>query len=237
MNNFLNRILLVLIFYVSTNSMFSQNVVMTNGTVNLCSGTFLDPGGTGPYPAFSNTQFTICPNGSGLIQLNFTSFDVEAGWDNLTVYDGPNTTSPTLGTYDNNVPLLGTVGATSSNASGCLTFVFSSDFTVNLNGWEATISCSTPCQNVQANLVSTSPTANANNEIKICQGDQVSFVGSGIYNQNGTNYTQSDATSTFDWDFGDGTTATGTNVSHTFTNEVLFCFTNRDRFKWLCKYQ
>ena len=222
MNNFLHRILVVLIILVSTISMFSQNVVMTNGTVNLCSGTFLDPGGTGPYPASSNTQFTICPNGSGLIQLNFTSFDVEAGWDNLTVYDGPNTTSPTLGTYDNNVPLLGTVGATSNNTSGCLTFVFSSDFTVNLNGWEATISCSTPCQNVQANLVSTSPTANANNEIKICQGDQVSFVGSGIYNQNGTNYTQSDATSTFDWDFGDGTTAAGTNVSHTFPNEGAY---------------
>ena len=48
------------------------------------------------------------------------------------------------------------------------------------------------------------------NEIKICQGDAVNFVGSGIYNQNGTNYTQTDATSTFEWDFGDGTTAAGT---------------------------
>ena len=201
---------------------FSQNVVMTNGTVNLCSGTFLDPGGTGTYPANSNYEFTICPNGSGLIQLDFTSFDVEGGWDFLTVYDGPNSASPTLGTYDNNVPLLGTVGATAGNASGCLTFVFSSDFTVNLNGWEATISCTTPCQNVQANLVSSNPAANASSEIKICQGDQVSFVGSGIYNQNGTNYTQSDATSTFDWDFGDGTTGTGTNVSHTFANEGAY---------------
>ncbi|MFL2570356.1 MAG: PKD domain-containing protein, partial [Parvicellaceae bacterium] len=209
-----------LLFSYST---FAQNVVMTNGaTVNLCSGTFLDPGGTGTYPANSNYEFTICPNGSGLIQLDFTSFDVEGAWDFLTVYDGPSSASPTLGTYDNNVPLLGTVGATNGNASGCLTFVFSSDFTVNLNGWEATISCTTPCQNVQANLVSTTPAANANNEIKICQGDAVNFVGSGIYNQNGTNYTQTDATSTFEWDFGDGTTATGTNVSHNFANEGAY---------------
>ena len=46
-------------------------------------------------------------------------------------------------------------------------FVFISDGSVNLNGWEATISCSTPCQNVQANLVSSNPVANASGEIKI----------------------------------------------------------------------
>ena len=214
---------LVIVLIFAGNIFYSQNVIMTNGsTVNLCAGTFLDPGGTGNYPANSNYEFTICPNGAGLIQLDFTSFDVEGGWDFLTVYDGPSTASATLGTYDNNVPLMGVVGATNGNASGCLTFVFTSDGSFNYAGWAATISCATPCQNVQANMVSTNPAANTNNEIKICQGDGVSFVGSGIYNQNGTNYTQTDATSTFEWNFGDGTTATGTNVAHNFPNSGAY---------------
>lgn len=201
---------------------FSQNIIMTNGTVNACSGTFLDPGGAGPgangnYGNNQNLVFTICPvAGGGLIQLNFTAFDVEATFDFLTVYDGNSFAAPTLGTYDNNVPLLGTVGATASNASGCLTFEFQSDAIIDLAGWSAIISCIQPCQSVQANLLSSSPVANSNGEINICQGDMVSFIGSGSYPQNGNNYTQSDATSTFLWDFGDGTTATGTNVSHSY---------------------
>ena len=53
--------------------------------------------------------------------------------------------------------------------------------------------------------------------IDICIGERVFFDGKGIFPQNGLVYEHSAATSTFDWDFGDGMTAKGPSVSHTYT--------------------
>jgi gliding motility-associated-like protein len=196
---------------------YAQTYNMTNGTISTCTGTFYDNGGTGNYTASTDLTFTICPAIAGSkIKCTFTSFNVEASYDRLTIYDGPNTSSPSMGTYDNNAPLSGIVQATTSNSSGCLTFVFHSDGSVQYAGWEASISCTTPCQTVQSVLLSTTPTATAG-YINICQGQTVSFNGSASFPQNGTAYTQSNATSTFLWTFGDGTSATGQNVTHTYT--------------------
>ncbi len=188
--------------------------------ITACSGMFYDSGGSaGTYSAGEDHIYVICPTIAGSrVQLNFTDFDVEANYDYLSIFDGPNTSSPTLGTYDNEEPILGVVQATTGNASGCLTFVFHSDGSVQYDGWAASISCSQPCQLVQVVLVSSSPVVNAGN-IDICQGQTVTFNGSANYPQNNTSYFQSNATSTFTWSFGDGTTATGQNVSHTYNNE------------------
>jgi hypothetical protein len=78
------------------------------------------------------------------------------------------------------------------------------------------------CQHLEAQIVSTNPNyhiIDSTMYVDICQGETVSFTAQGIY-QN-TTYAQSDATSTFDWEFGDGSTDSGTNltdVSHTYTN-------------------
>ncbi|PCI92946.1 MAG: hypothetical protein COB15_17105, partial [Flavobacteriales bacterium] len=195
---------------------------MTNGTINACTGTFKDSGNNGNYGNNENFVYTICPGAPGfLVQLDFTAFDVEGTWDMLEVFDGPNVASTPMGAYDNTVPLLGLVTATTGNTSGCLTFRFTSDGSVPLTGWAATLSCLQPCQTVQSVLNSTTPAPTAGT-IKICQGDNISFSGSGNYPQNNTNYTQSDATSTFDWDFGDGTTGTGQNVNHSYPNEGAY---------------
>ena len=109
---------------------------MQNGvTENTCSGIFTDD--NGPNTNYSNNLnqvYTLCPTpGSGKIQLDFTLFDVETLWDGLNVYDGLNTASPQFispqagGSYDNNSPLIGTISASASNPSGCLTFEFFSD--------------------------------------------------------------------------------------------------------------
>lgn len=212
--------LLPAIFLVCSLGLNAQNYNMTNGTVNTCSGTFYDSGGSGStYSTYEYYTYTICPSTPGAkVSLNFTSFNVEANYDMLTIYDGPNTASPSLGSYDNNVPLSGVVQATTSNASGCLTFVFESDGSIQYAGWQAAISCSQPCQTIQAVFSSSSPAASGS-YINVCQGQTVSFSGSATFPQNGTSYTQSLATSTFTWDFGDGTTATGQNVTHTYATE------------------
>ena len=214
--------LLPMLLVLFGHTLFSQSYEMTNGTINTCSGTFYDSGGPTGSNNYSNNEdfvFTICPSAPGfLVQLDFTMFDTEAGYDFLEVFDGPDVLSPGLGTYDNSVPLLGTVGATAGNITGCVTFRFTSDGSFNYEGWAATISCIQPCQLVQAVLNSSSP-APVGGAIKICQGDNVSFTGSGDYPQSGTNYVQSDGTSTFEWNFGDGTSATGQSVSHTYTSE------------------
>jgi len=217
MRSFLHKVLFTVLFCAFGLFSIAQSYNMSNSTVTTCSGTFYDSGGTGNYSASQNLTYTICPSTPGSkVRLNFTSFNVEDNYDYLTIYDGPNTASPTLGTYDNGTPLTGIVQATNGNTSGCLTFVFHSDGSVQYSGWVATISCTQPCQTVQAVLASSTP-AVSGQYINACQGQSITFNGSANYPQNGTSYTQSNATSTFTWTFGDGTTATGQTVSHTYT--------------------
>ena len=52
--------------------------------------------------------------------------------------------------------------------------------------------------------------------IDICPGTEIQFSGAGAYPQNGILYNHSDQTAQFVWNFGDGTTAIGQDVSHTF---------------------
>ena len=117
----------------------SQSYYMQNGTVNTCSGTFYDSGGPGgSYSNYEYSTFTICPDNPGdFIEVSFSSFSLEPCCDFLRIYDGANTSSPVIGTYYGANP--GTV--TSTDASGCLTFFFDSDYSVTYSGWVANISC------------------------------------------------------------------------------------------------
>ena len=118
--------------------------VMTDGaTVNTCSGTFVDTGGiSASYANNEVITYTICPDISGAdVIVEFTSFDVESGYDFLYVYEGTSTSGTLIGQYHNgNIPTT----ITSTDSSGCLTFRFESDFSVTNSGWEATISCMVP---------------------------------------------------------------------------------------------
>ncbi|HET8837902.1 MAG TPA: choice-of-anchor J domain-containing protein, partial [Flavobacteriaceae bacterium] len=122
----------------------------------VCGGNFYDAGGpAGDYDNDANVTTVISPVTSGeAVTVTFTAFDVEAGWDVLYVYDGPDATYPLIdsgnpvtnggfpagGYYGTNIP----GPFTSSDPSGALTFVFMSDPSFAFAGWEADVTCAVP---------------------------------------------------------------------------------------------
>ena len=118
--------------------------------VNTCSGTYYDNGGAGANYAgnINNIYRTFCPSTPGMcVRATFTSFSMNDTYflcsgpnsccDYLSILNGPTQNSAAL--YSNCVASPGTV--TASNTSGCLTFRFFSDGSVQLGGWAATLSC------------------------------------------------------------------------------------------------
>ncbi|AXG70977.1 fibronectin type III domain protein [Kordia sp. SMS9] len=127
-----------------------------------CSnGIFLDSGGqSGDYGINENITYTICPDMAGDgVNVEFTFFSAEnngatACWDGMTIYDGPDNMSPTIDSPNgslwcwdrNDTPAVGSgdlqgMTITSTDASGCLTFVFTSDGSVTRPGWTANVTC------------------------------------------------------------------------------------------------
>jgi hypothetical protein len=133
--------------------------------VNDCGPfTYTDDGGPGGdystnigQPGFGGIYRVFCPDMAGnCMQVTFTSFVTEAGWDYMLVKDGPTQNSPEFaalhtatayaGVNGMNGNLSGSMPATftSTDASGCLTFRFYSDNSVPAAGWNATMQC-VPC--------------------------------------------------------------------------------------------
>ncbi len=204
-----------LLIFISL-SFFSQNYLLNgttnNTTISTCTGNFNDSGGAGG--SYGNSQdytITFCPTTPGnKINLLFTAFATENGYDFMYIYDGPNTGSPSLGVYSGTaVTPIGNVQATASNTSGCITIRFHSDGSVTAAGWAAVISCITPCQTINSVFNSSSP-APVGGIIKICQGQSVTFNGSGTFSSSG-------AGAAYTWDFDNGQTGSGTTATTTYT--------------------
>ncbi|VXB42017.1 conserved exported hypothetical protein [Flavobacterium sp. 9AF] len=119
-----------------------------------CGGNYIDEGGVSAnYPNNSDYIITLCPDNPGdFVTVVFTSFNTEANWDALYVYDGPSITSPQIASTNGpgNVPggLPGGFWGTTipgpfeaTNAQGCLTFRFRSDTSVTNPGWTANVIC------------------------------------------------------------------------------------------------
>jgi subtilisin-like proprotein convertase family protein/putative hemolysin len=122
----------------------STNYIVTNGSVTTCSGTLLDPGGTGNYSNNLNNTYTINPSTPGaMVRLVLTMIDLESCCDYIQIYNGPTTASPMLIQLAGNA-LPPITSYTSTHPSGALTVVFFSDGSVTGAGFSATISCVTP---------------------------------------------------------------------------------------------
>src|SRR5688572_18001576 len=190
--------------YAPTNT-FCTNVVMpANGTAptsSMCNASVTDPGGpTGNYPNGVNSTFTIAPANAATVTLTFTSFNTESGWDFLRIYDGPTTSSQLIGAYSGN-QLPPTITSTGS----ALTLNFTTDGSGTGPGYAATWTC-TP--------VSSPPVANFTaNLTNLCTG-AVTFQD--ISTNSPTSWL---------WDFGDGTTSTLRNPSHTYSTTTPGSYT------------
>ncbi|WP_162182441.1 fibronectin type III domain-containing protein [Lacinutrix jangbogonensis] len=117
-------------------------------TEDFCSGdNFYDTGGpNGTYSNGENYTTTISPSaGFNSVSVQFNSFSTEGCCDFLRIYDGPDNSYPLIGSFGgNNSP--GSI--TSSDTSGALTFVFTSDGSVTSSGWDASVICeSISCPN------------------------------------------------------------------------------------------
>lgn len=227
------RILLFLSILIAPFMLLGQEE-MRNGRINTCSGTFSDSGGPGnflnQYQNNEDLTFTICPDDPGRrISLNFSQFRVGDG-DKLTFHDGNSRTSQVISIWDDKINQGGLevffedidviVQATLENNSGCLTIHWVSDGSDRALGWEAEISCDFKCQRIESQLIASEPPVVPADTgwIDLCLGEQISLSGIGVYPESGTgnSYPQSDATSTFTWDMGDGTAIKGQDATYTY---------------------
>jgi N-acetyl-anhydromuramyl-L-alanine amidase AmpD len=112
-----------------------------------CSGTFNDAGGpSANYTGNEDYVFMITPANALNVTVNFTTFDLENGFDSLYAYDGPNVNSPLIGAYTGtNSP--GTITSTDT----AITFRFISDPFVHTTGFTATWNCTQLSTGVETN--------------------------------------------------------------------------------------
>lgn len=109
-----------------------------------CNGVFYDLGGpNNSYYNNSNYSLTIAPTGASHVSIEFTEFDIEAGsgsecdYDYIEIFDGPNTSAPSLGKYCNTT---GNPGIINANGNA-LTVLFHSDGATINNGFTAEWHC------------------------------------------------------------------------------------------------
>ncbi|MCA6362703.1 MAG: T9SS type A sorting domain-containing protein [Bacteroidetes bacterium] len=109
---------------------------MSTGVRYVCNALFFDDGGPfEPYRTALNITQTFTSATGERLSLNFTFMSMSAG-DYLSIYDGPTTAYPLIGTYENLPPAIISSGTS-------LTFVCHT-YNMNAQGWAATINCAGP---------------------------------------------------------------------------------------------
>ncbi len=97
------------------------------------SGTFTDGSGSANYLNNAHCTWVIAPPGANQITLNFPTFDTEAGYDSVNVYDGADSTATLLMTWWGN-----TLPPAINSSGGALCVKFYSDISNVATGWTAT---------------------------------------------------------------------------------------------------
>lgn len=135
-----------------------------------CSGVIHDFGGpTKNYYNWEDYTWTIAPPNATSIDVDFTMFDIEANWDYLYVYDGPDVNSPQI----SGSPFTGSVGPGQFTTSGgAVTFRFTSDVSTVAPGFLANYTCSTvPLP--EPSFISGATT--------VCTGDSIMLINTSNY--------------------------------------------------------
>jgi hypothetical protein len=116
---------------------------MNNGSISTCNARFYDSGGSaGAYTNNENYTYTVSPSSAGSkLKVVFNSFGLENNYDYLSIYNGTTAIPANLiGTYTG-VQIAAGQTFYSTAAGGELTFVFTSDISAVLPGWDALITC------------------------------------------------------------------------------------------------
>lgn len=111
---------------------------LSNCPVRPCRDTLYDMGGPlNNYVNRSNYFFTIDPPGAVAVSLRFLSFDFEAGWDSLWVYNGADTNSAPIGRFSGN-----SLPPQLVASSGVMTVRVFTDGATTRSGFAAIYNCS-----------------------------------------------------------------------------------------------
>jgi gliding motility-associated-like protein len=209
---------------------FAQTTVIMNAgtnntTVNACLGGLFDSGGAGAAAPYTNNELftvTICPDVPGdFVTLYWVIFQLDptdnvpgpgSDADNITIYDGPNTASGTLGTYTGTALDGLIVSATNLNPSGCLTIVFDSNNS-GVGNFNASISCETPCDAPIVSGIISGADNVLGDSIAVCIDELVTFMDTGTI-PGDPMFTLVQWT----WDFMDGSmdSTSGLTATHSF---------------------
>ncbi len=227
----MSRKLLSIVLCFLILNVYSQDILVGNQGLAFhdcaTAGNLYDSGGNGAsYAPGESFVLTICstplPPAGMPIALEFISANFGHQNDFLAIYDGAGTINSADLIYSfsqTSAPSIGAVLRTSvPNASGCITIQFFSDPTSNGGDFNFEMLCLPPCKSVVVDFPTTSVPVLVTepNYINLCSGDDLTFTGSGTYDTNLAIYTQSDASSTFYWDFGSAGTDTGQVVTINF---------------------
>jgi gliding motility-associated-like protein len=207
---------ILLALFTLGGAMQGQNIrISQGGRINTCTGIFYDAGGAaGDHSGNGSTQqITLCSNDGGALSHIVVTFQNLTIDGTLQVFNGDDITAPEFPVITSGDGPGFSVAASESNSTGCLTFLFTSTGTGA--GWAASISCTRSCQTIEG-LITAVPASmpNADGYIDVCPGDEIMLTAEGTYPENNSRYTQSDATSTFTWNFQDGTVLMGTNLTN-----------------------
>jgi len=232
----MKKIILSIVVLIGFYTTYGQTDVLINSTNNGttktgCSYTIYDSGGnTGSYGNNQDYSVSFISNNAaqpGITLILLADLAVDAT-DTLWIYDGDGTSAAQLFhggplnlTYFNtsNPLITGDIFQTSVfNLSHKITIRFKSNGATVSTGFKISLVCSKLCQTVFSRIdtLLTTPQPDTN-YIALCPWDSAHIVAYGYYPMTDTItnpfYHQSDATSTFIWDFGDGVTASGIGLS------------------------
>lgn len=179
--------------------LFSQTTILnmpidgSTDTTTECSGILVDGGGiNGNYTSNNNGYVIIDPPGNDTITLTFSTWSLYHSSDFIQFYDGVGTSSTYLGYYSST-----STPTTITATSGALTVRFYTNYWGNSAGFVASWSTSGSSAPT-ANFTYAAQSQNYNTPIQ--------FVNTST--NGGISF----------WDFGDGTTSTAQNPTHTYTS-------------------
>ena len=215
-------ILLLVVIAFSSNITLGQiyKINTYNGqTISTCTGTFYDSGGaTGGYNSGESYVVTFSPI-NDFTNITFNSFNVQIG-DLLEVFDGADVNAPLIAIFNSgNSPIGQTIRATFLGTQGKLTIRWTS--VGSSTGWDASVSCSIPCQSYNTIITQSTPPFTIDSGIyyiDICPGDTVQLRASASFYLNDLYYHQDTTTTAFTWNFGGNNNVSGQNITTTINN-------------------